>query len=279
MTKHLEGTLAVGIDLAVQNADTGVCRLIDRGEAIEAVFDLSCGDADLRQLIDWCSARGVTVAIDVPLGWPLLFRAFLKDLKLPSEEESETSGRKKYRFQSLRLRETDIELREKLLSDQTMFPQGKKPWPLSVSTDRLGAATMRWHAIKAGLKNSHSHVIETYPAAAAYIWFGQKTIAPKHLSTFDLSPKRLSIGQADGKTSVLPEDKLKEHRADALTAALVAALPEGDRRKVLPKDTDDERKRLRTEGWMELPESKEVRPNWENLRSKLAAERRCEPRT
>lgn len=251
-----ERIIAVGIDLAVQHLQTGVCVLRASDDGISfADFDRkNRRDPGLRDLISEAGACGAAVAVDVPLGWPEPFVRFLQD---PSSDDSREALSEKtdYRFESLRLRRADIELRSYFEAEGAGRDGegGRRPWPLSVSTDKLGAATMRWHAIQlrvlshrpAGLPHPLAHVIETYPAAARFIWRWKKRDNPPAWATLP----RFRLIRPDGRRlDACARDELNAHEWDALAAALVAALPEAERQTFPREPTAGD-----TEGMIHLP--------------------------
>lgn len=203
--------LAVGVDLAVDPIDTGLC-VIERADAgAIAVFDRSKrSDEGLAAVIDSVAEVGASVAIDVPLGWPRAFHEFM-NASDPVGVISRYRADEKPRFRRLRYRATDVELRDRFRSSAV----GHRMYPLSVSTDKLGAATMRWFAIRAFLRCGTAHVIETYPAAARRVWGIRPPVRP---GEFGL--KALAVLDHRGRPTAR---SLNGHENDALIAALVAA--------------------------------------------------------
>jgi predicted nuclease with RNAse H fold len=224
--------VAVGIDLAVQPTNTGVCVLREDTHGLFADFDRKRrDDGGLAELLVEAKKEGVPVAIDVPLGWPEKFVSFLRDprsLKLDDLDQTGKSGN--YRFIELRLRAADRELRDYLPLTEDQHPPDwdrPVPSPLSVSTDKLGAATIRWYAIRArldgmGAASAADRVLETYPAAARYIWnWPARQSLPDEVASLDRS--RTNQSSPSHHKPVRPN----EHELDALVASLVARLNGG----------------------------------------------------
>ncbi len=250
--------IAVGIDLAVQASKTGVCVLRkDSDGKTYAYFDSRRNDEDLAALIykAWEAKPRVPVAIDVPLGWSPKFRDFLQD---PSSEESKAllqHHRKDYRYIDLRLRQADQDLHghlHEVLPKPTNWGANKVPSPLSASTDKLGAATMRWFAIRAAMKdtNAADHVLETYPAAARYVWEWPDR---KHLGDDVEALIRDDVSWDPSRRQQDPY-KATEHERDALVASLVARLDVGERRGFPGKEFPS------GEGCIWIPEKKSKPP-------------------
>lgn len=225
--------IAVGIDFAVQPSNTGVCVLkTDSDGQPFAYFDKRRDDDGLTSLIIEARKAKAHVAIDVPLGWSKEFSKFLEAPDIDAAAELLRAGEeaeKNYRFINLRLRPADRELRDHLREHgRPTGWTGNVPYPLSASTDKLGAATMRWYAIRAKLRHqpgglaAANHVIETYPAAARYTWKWPVRKEPPWSSVQDLI--RPESWPANGRRR-----EPNEHEWDALVACLVANLEKDDR--------------------------------------------------
>ena len=112
--------LTLGIDLAAQPKNTAACviRWLNGSAQVEKI------DSDLTDLVELISTAD-KVGIDVPFGWPTDFADAVachhRFLPWPASP-----------VRKLRYRETDLFVTEKT-----------GLWPLSVSTDRIGVATMR----------------------------------------------------------------------------------------------------------------------------------------
>lgn len=159
-TEHVPGTLTVGIDLASQPRETGVC-IVDWGTSparvLERPSQQPTDDVLIALMVDPAMSK---VAIDAPFGWPLAFidaistyrdRAEWLDLE-PNE---------------MRFRATDMQVAE--LTGQT---------PLSVAMSDLAWPAMRCARLLSGLADEHGPLdrggsgrfAEVYPAAALRRW-------------------------------------------------------------------------------------------------------------
>jgi hypothetical protein len=202
----------------VQPNAAGVCAVLSTPRGLVLETDRVHRDDDgLRELIREVGEAGGRVGIDVPLGWP---RAFVDALAgLPDTVafvEHATTGA--FPFEALRYRPTDVWIRDLRLTG----PTGRPVRPMTVSTDRLGAATMRWQAIRHGLPPDlvAATVVEVHPVAARAIWGlprGEEQPAPGRfrLELVRSRPPR-QVERAGGTD-------LNEHEQDAVVAALVAA--------------------------------------------------------
>lgn len=204
----------LGIDLAVSHLDTGVCLLSLGPRGWRVSFDRARRrDPALARLIDETIDAGGVVAVDVPLGWPKKFVEFLTSDDLVAAMRGHGDPDDAPRFGELRYRVTDLALRREFAEARV----DERMYPLSVSTDKLGAATMRWYAIRALMGNPsrlHAHVIEVYPAAARKIWGVREGLQPGDLGMdWELIGFR---GRPDVTLQPNP------HELDAFVAALVA---------------------------------------------------------
>lgn len=147
--------ITVGIDLAAQPENTAACSILWKADVAE-VQRISCNlsDEDLLGL----AATGHKVGVDIPLGWPSAFvRAVVShQLFLPWPREPNT--------RELRYRKTDL-----FVIEQTGYN------PLSVSTDRIGVATMRVASLMSRMveppeRSGTGKLVEVYPAVALTRW-------------------------------------------------------------------------------------------------------------
>lgn len=154
MPRELVPTSTLGIDLASQAKETGVCR-IDWSGGGGRVADLGAQVLDddrlVELMLDECVAK---VGIDAPLGWPLAWVDALESYRdhtlWPSLETSE-----------LRFRATDFAVKE----------AGKNP--MSVATDLLVWPTIRCAKLLGAASGGQpidraggGRIAEVYPGAA-----------------------------------------------------------------------------------------------------------------
>ena len=251
------GVRTIGIDLAAQPSNTGVCVVDwDHGVVERAGVNTSAGgDGELVELM---AAPGVgRVGIDAPLGWP---DAFVEAIVAhhhgriwPAVDQNPDDHRR-----TLRLRRTDTEV-----ASQT----GRHP--MSVSADRIAVAAMRGARLQALLIDVTGEpdvvdrsgvtglVAETYPAAALTVWDlpsnGYKGAGGRlvRAEILDGLVKRSGLAVAqDAATAMVATD----HVLDAFVCALVArAVLDG---ATTPPPTDDW-EAARREGWIHVPD-----PHW-----------------
>jgi predicted nuclease with RNAse H fold len=163
--------VTLGVDLAAQDANTGICRV--RWADREAVVELAQRGASDEQILDEARAAvaaGGAVGVDAPLGWPAAFAAAVAAWAgggaWPLERSPEPEARSR-QSSLLRLRETDRFVVE------TTRARGRALHPLSVSTDKIGIPAMRAAALlsAAGAPSRvHGPWFEVYPAAARDLW-------------------------------------------------------------------------------------------------------------
>ena len=257
MTVGNSGVRTVGIDLAAQPANTGVCVIDwDQGAVVRAgVNSSSDGDSELVELM---TAQGVgRVGIDTPLGWPDAFveaiAAHHAERIWPGVGLNPDEHRR-----TLRLRRTDIEV-----ASQT----GRHP--MSVSADRIAVAAMRGARLQALLieatgdpdavdrSGTTGLVAETYPAAALGAWglpsngykgSGGRLVRDEIL---DGLVRRAGLVVADDAATAMVAS---DHVLDAFVCALVArAVLDG---ATTPPSSDDWAV-ARREGWIHVPD-----PQW-----------------
>ena len=150
----------IGIDLASQPKNTGVCAIAwnpadsGAGEVVETSGNAGASDEDLRLLLDRADTR---VGIDVPLGWPTRFS--------DSVATYSRGGKCTVRHGDCRLRATDIWLTEELTRRGL-----RRIVPLSVAADLIAMPAMRAaHLLSAaGLeampRDGSARIVEVYPA-------------------------------------------------------------------------------------------------------------------
>ncbi len=238
--------LTVGVDLAAVPANTAMARI--RWTESSAVVEAAGVGAD-----DPVLAREITASdkagIDCPLGWPRRFVDFVAQhqagtLVVPADIVG------KYWRRQLAMRQTDLAIR----SATGLIP-------LSVATDRIGLAAMRYSALLALLaaagrpvdRSGAGVVVEVYPAAALKHWGltyrrykGAANVAVRHqlVDTLSAAAPWLSLGHHEQAC------RGSDHALDAVIAALNArAAALGLTTTPSPEQLDA----TRTEGWIALP--------------------------
>lgn len=153
-------SVTVGVDLAAQAKASVIARVEwAPGRARLVSLTMPASDADIVEAVLDCDVAGV----DVPLGWPEAFHAFLGQHR-EDLQPAFTTGQE---WRELAFRRTDLVLKATL--GQT---------PLSVSTDRLALPAMRAASLQAQLRarglvvdrTGAGRVCEAYPAAALRHW-------------------------------------------------------------------------------------------------------------
>lgn len=264
----------VGIDLAAQPEDTGVC-VIDwpdrgHGEPVRITPPIT-GNRDpdlLRLMADGAAA----VAIDAPFGWPEFMSAHLgayaSDGTWPLRPDDENADGWSLK---LRYRETDRAVRALLLARKPPI----KLWPLSVSSNLIAVCAWRCAALlhqHAEITESEfdrtgerGRIYEAYPAAALASWGlpfrGYKPGTSASQKTARAREKREEITDRldaeapwldfelhpDLRGALVADDDL----LDAFVSALVA------RAAVIGRTVDprsmDEQRLAPTEGWIHVP--------------------------
>ncbi len=232
----------LGIDLASDPANTGVCRLWwSAGKArVERLF-VGADDATLLAL----AADVDLIGIDAPFGWPTAFLAELAGPDVPADPPPDWGPARR---DTLRWRVTDWYTRHTL---------GR--WPLSVSTDLIGVPALRCRGLLARLKvhdrGGDGRVFETYPAGALQQWGFRSTgykgakgrgIRQHILSQLEGRAPWLVLSEADRAAVADRDDAL-----DALVAAINARAC-GLGWTLAPEDDGDRAAAVR-EGWIHLP--------------------------
>lgn len=244
----------VGIDLAAQPANTGVC-VVDwtRGD-VELVAANSTAGGDL-ELVDVMCAPGVAkVGIDTPLGWPDDFVdavvAHHSGNRWPDTTDAGDHRRR------LRLRLTD-----------TVVAASTGRTPMSVSADRIAVAAMRG-ALLQHLVVEHTGdpstvdrsgitglMAEVYPAAALAVW-GMDPTGYKGNATTAVDRRHLLLAGLLSRTGLTADAAHcaamtdSDHLLDAFICAVVAAaVADG----ATDPPLDDVQARARREGWIHVP--------------------------
>ena len=227
--------LTAGVDLAAQPGKTGAAAIDWAYRPPKVIYArLGVDDDSVLALARRVVLEGGRLGVDCPLGWPQDFVAFIRahseGLPLPLGAGSDT--------RSLRLRETDQALRERL-----------GIIPLSVSTNMLGVTALRAARLLDRLRDEGTPVdrsgrgtiCEVYPAASRTAWGLAKSMRDLSELLLDLP---LQIGPSD--RGLLES----EHVFDALIAALTArAVALGA--TIGPSEQQDQLAAI--EGWIHAP--------------------------
>jgi len=155
--------LTLGIDLAAEPKKTGVAW-VEWGQGNARVADLHVGASD-SDLVDAMS-NATKTGIDCPLGWPREFVAFIarhQDDHVAVDPRVPADWRRRLSY-----RVTDLHVKGTVKGIQG----------LSVSSDRIGATTMRCAALLSSLaavgrtvvRTGSGPVAEVYPAASLVRW-------------------------------------------------------------------------------------------------------------
>jgi len=244
------GMRVAGVDLAAEANRTGLAILIvyephsfNRRITIDELL-LGADDDSIRDTI----ARVDQSGIDVPLGWPQRFVEFVSDHASGNLAAPETTDREWRR--GLALRETD-----------RFVQRCTGVWPLSVATERIAYAAMRWAGIEAQLRaegvpvarDGSGSVYEVYPAAALKAWGlrhrgykGQKNSEVRHQLVDDLSAKFPNLEWNGHRDFCVADD----NALDAVLAASIALEAYLGRCEPAPADLKSSALR---EGWIWVP--------------------------
>lgn len=239
-----------GVDLAAEADRTGLAILsIDEPHALNGrirIDDLLVGADDdaIRATIGQVDRTG----IDVPLGWPQRFVEFVSahaSGKLAAPESTDREWRR-----GLALRATDRSIQRRT-----------GVWPLSVATERIAYAAMRWAGIEARLRadgvptarDGSGAVYEVYPAAALKVWAmrhrgykGQKNCEVRHQLVDDLSAKFPNLEWNGHRDLCIGDD----NALDAVLAAIIALEAYLGRCELAPAELETSALR---EGWIWVP--------------------------
>lgn len=152
--------ITVGIDLSAQSKKTALCR-IEWSGSVASIKDLKPSNVTDDEILD-AAAAADRVGIDVPFGWP---HRFLHVIQAHAAGAFYTD---ELRPEELRWRATD-----RYVNTATGLR------PLSVSTDKIGAASLRWVRIEKQWRErgndpidrtGDGRFVEVYPAAALVRW-------------------------------------------------------------------------------------------------------------
>lgn len=269
MTPAAAPTVTMGIDLAAQARDTGVCLLAWPRAAPPELLMLGRGanaegvKFDNEWLVDTATGqRGehpgevTKVGIDDPFGWPVPFLDALAAHRdgpvWPATEKQSTAP--------FRHRMTDRVTRDR-------NPSGR--WPLSVSADRIAVPAMRCAAIlarvadrrdrRAVARDGSGLCCEVYPDPALRLWtkdseasLGKASYKRAENSTARVAllaaiQAELPIADPHGRLAMVERE---DDYLDALLCALVARAAELD---LTHAPTPAQRKLALIEGWIHLP--------------------------
>lgn len=243
----------VGVDLAAQPANTGLCQIDWAAGAVVSVTGGVTDDVIVDAICDPAVGR---TGIDAPLGWPDAFvdavAAHHRNAPWPGAGVDPDEDRRR-----LRLRHTDV-----VVATST----GRQP--MSVSADRIAVAAMRaallQHLVRGRIgdvavdrSGTSGVVAEVYPAGALTVW-GLPASGYKGAGATEqrrgilgglLERFPLDVGGEHADRMVA-----SDHLLDAFICALVTrAITDGATNTPSP----DELALAQREGWIHLP-----RPDW-----------------
>lgn len=260
----------VGIDLATQPRNTGLCELHPDGEGLRAEFPARRGalptdDELLRRISDEGVAK---VGIDVPFGWPT---AFVEAVSGHSNERRwpDPGLDPDRQVRQLRYRVTDRWVAQHLAD---LEPSGPAPRPpLSVSTDLLGVTAFRMARLEGRLRDRGvavdrtgwtGRIVEVYPAGALRCWglypeTSYKTDPTVRARLVDALDAFLA-GSVTGDWQGICRDS--DDQLDAFVSALVARLSDQGRTIGATSHAveDLDLSTVQREGWIHLP----AEPTW-----------------
>lgn len=239
-----------GVDLAAEADRTGLAILrvgelepLDAQMTIDELL-LGADDHAIRNAVTQADRTG----IDVPLGWPQRFVEFVSDHASGKLTAPKTTDREWRR--GLALRETDRSVQRRT-----------GVWPLSVATERIAYAAMRWAGLEARLRaegvpiarDGSGSVYEVYPAAALKAWGlqhrgykGQKNSEVRRQLVEDLAAKFPNL-EWNGYRDLCVAD---DNALDAVLAAIIALAAYLGRCEPAPAGLKSSARR---EGWIWIP--------------------------
>jgi len=230
------------VDLSSQPAKTAVCAITWREDGSASVEPPTL-PADDEALISACCSGAVKVGIDCPLGWP---ESFVSAITAHHDGRPWPAGKP----QEMVYRVTDNYVHEQV---------GR--WPLAVAADKMGWVALRCAKLLDALREHGQPVdraggdvvCEVYPTAALRCWgivpAGRKTEPEVLAGLVDAVCEAMpALAFADGAEDAC---RSSDHALDALVCALVARAAMLGATQ-LP-ETDEQRDRARTEGWIMLP--------------------------
>lgn len=234
----------LGIDLAAQPKKTGMCE-IEWSDKSGRLTELMIGATD-DDIVEYTGSVD-KVGVDVPFGWPIRFIDALL-----SHSRRTTLERKAPNAVELRWRKTD----------QNVFDRTSLR-PLSVSTDKIGAAALRWARLEIKLRESTGLVVdrtgggqfvEVYPAAALSIW----NLAHSRYKGARNRPALTPL--LDHLQRALPDLDLGHHRPllihsdDAFDALICSLVARAAHQGLTDGPSRESSEASSVEGWIHLPQ-------------------------
>jgi hypothetical protein len=241
----------VGVDLAAQPVNTGLCRIDWDAGVVVSVVGGATDDAIVEAICDPDVDR---VGIDAPLGWPDAFVdavvAHHGGAPWPGAGADPDDDRRR-----LRLRHTDV-----VVATTT----GRQP--MSVSADRIAVAAMRaallQHLVRQQLgdtavdrSGTTGVVAEVYPAGALTVW---GLVASGYKGSGGADRRVAILAELEARSGVAVTDERRQamvasdHLLDAFICALIArSIVDG----AAPGPSAGEVDVARREGWIYVPES------------------------
>jgi predicted nuclease with RNAse H fold len=242
-------TRTVGIDLAAQPARTALAVVVwDPGSAAVSELIRPAFDDQIVAAVQDCDRAG----LDVPLGWPAPFTAFITahqgDTHAPLPDADA--------WRDLAYRETDRVVAESF-----------RKTPLSVSTDRIGLAAFRGATLLARLRDAGvdvsrdgtGRILEAYPAVALMQW-GLGVNGPYKGTDRGRASANLTL-LVDALLTAAPWLDLGPHEErcrsndDAFDAVICALIARAHHLGLCTAPTREQQQRARTEGWIAVPEA------------------------
>lgn len=260
----------LGIDLAAQPRNTGLCELRPDGDALVATFPAAGGavptDDELLRRMD--AEDVVKVAVDVPFGWPT---PFVEAVSMHSNDRRwpDPGWDPDGQTRRLRYRATDLWVTAHLAGLDRGGPAPRPP--LSVSTDLLGVTAFRMARLERRLRDRGvpvdrsgwtGRLVEAYPAGTLRCW----GLYPDTSYKADPDVRGQVVDDLDrflgGDVTGTWQDVCRDSddELDAFICALVAVL--ADRGRTIgptsPAADDLDLATVQREGWIHLPSG----PDW-----------------
>jgi predicted nuclease with RNAse H fold len=240
--------LTAGVDLAAEPKKTAVCVVQWTTDAA-TVIDVRLG-ADDDAVLRVCS-KVDRAGIDCPFGWPEPFLTALTAHASAGPWPGRGHNGAAYR-RELSFRATDAHVHKET---------GK--WPLSVSGDKIGITTMRCAGLLDAMaargeevdRAGSGRVVEVYPAAALRRWSLWQTSHKGAEGRAVLGGIVDSLASALSALVIPPDfDRLIRHSDDAFDALICAFVARAAYIGLVDSpQTDEQRRRAITEGWIVLP--------------------------
>jgi predicted nuclease with RNAse H fold len=237
----------VGIDLAAQPKNTGICLVEWTGDEARILSaEANVSDSSILDLIEAADVSG----IDAPLGWPDAFVEFIASQH--KDEFTAVAGDQDEWRRNLAFRLTDLVITR----DEEL-----KARPLSVSTNLIAYPAFRAAALLAQVRDrgipvdrsGAGRIVEVYPAAALKVWRqryqsykGRTGVIMRAIMLDDIKESAPWLNTNGFEADLVKSD----HVLDALICAFVARAAATGRGT---QPTDDQRARARREGWIVVP--------------------------